>query len=108
MVVPHLQDLRLQEVRLTRKRELTVSMGPYETYKFGAEVSATHHDIGYSDETLLSQVEANRRDLPNALDPHDQLHKFVDEQLDKALVQEVEDAADLTADKKSFLLRALK
>lgn len=87
-------------MRLTRSRKLIVSMGPYEQYHFGAEVSATHHDLGFTDEEMTRH--SNLHGLT------EELQKLVDEQLDKALVQELEDAADLTADKKSFLLRALK
>lgn len=93
-------------MRITRKRELTVSMGPYETYKFGAEVSVTHHDLGITDEALAADVAANRG--KDATPRHDLLQKLASDELDKALIQEIEDAADLTADKKSFLLRALK
>ena len=90
-----------QLVQLTRSRELTVRMGDYESYKFSATVVATHHDLGYTDEEWVDMKEVPRNHAEKAL------QYLVAEQLDVALEQDIEDAAELTGDRKSFIRRAI-
>ena len=85
-------------MEITRSRELTVRMAEYENYKFSARIVATHHDLGITDEEL-----ASGRHTSTAAQS---LQDFVAEQLDKALEQDIQDAVDMTTDRKSFLRRA--
>lgn len=84
-------------MHITRKKELTVRMGDYETFKFSAEVGVTHRDLGVSDEDLvdadLSAIFAKAQTA-------------ITEQLDAALADDINDAVDLTTERKSFLVKA--
>lgn len=86
-------------MRLERHRRLVVRMGEYESYEFTATVSLSHHDLGVSDEQLFS-LDAEHRDRL-FLD----LQTQVAAELDAAIEQDMDDAADLS-DRKSFIRRA--
>ena len=82
-------------MNITRSRRLTVNMGDYENYQFGAEVTVSHNDLGLDDEA--ARVAAGQ------LAPR--LKELADAVLDDLLEQDIEDAAELTNNRKTFLLK---
>lgn len=82
---------------ISRRRDLKVSMGNYESYAFGASVTLSHTDLGYSDEEVQQYLEA----VPV------ELTEMCERLLTDLLKQEVRDAQDLTEEKRSFILAAL-
>jgi len=85
---------------IRRSRRYTVKMADFETYSFGADVEMSHHDMGLSDDdvTKLSDedYEATKKDLT----------EHVLGELNNQLHDEIYDAAELTTNQKSFLLKA--
>lgn len=87
-------------MHITRSKELTVRMGDYESFKFKAEVSASHHDLGYSDDDL-AHLSTSERDEKRA-----QLVDLVAQVLDAELEADINDAVELGQDRNSFIQRA--
>jgi len=85
---------------IRRSRRYTVSMGNYESYSFGADVEMSHHDIGLSDEALEKQNDEEFNDTANRLTAE------ILNELNNQLHDEIEDAAELTSNQKSYLLKA--
>lgn len=75
-------------------------MAPYETYSFGADVEMSHHDLGVGDDELTGLDEAGHKELVESLTA------AVLNELGSQLHDEITDAAELTQNQKSFLLRA--
>lgn len=84
-------------MHITRRKELTVRMGEYESFKFSAEVGVTHRDFGISDDEAHRSQEAAQS-----------MRDFVSEQLDLSLQADIDDAVELTQDRNSFLAAALR
>ena len=87
-------------MNIRRHRRYTVQMAPYETYSFGADVEMSHHDLGVPDAELAGLDEAGHRELVESLTA------AVLNELGGQLHDEIADAAELTQNQKSFLLRA--
>lgn len=85
-------------MHITRRKELTVRMGDYETFKFSAEVGLTHRDLGFMDDIPVTPE--------NLADAFAAAQKMLTEQIDKALNDDINDAIELSTDPKSFLVRA--
>jgi len=83
-------------VIISRRKRLAVRMGEFETFEFEAFVSATHQDLGYTDEDLA------HRDEPDA-NITEELVRHVEETLDGLLESDLADAAALTNERKSFI-----
>lgn len=88
-------------MQLTRERRFTIQMQQFETYQFGATVTMDHHDIGYSDENL---AECDMDELGTV---RAELTEAVLKELDEQLLQEVKDSAEITKNRKSYILRFL-
>jgi hypothetical protein len=75
-------------------------MADYETYSFGADVEMSNNDIGVSDDDL--------RDMGDDefATTKDTLTKFVLQELNDQLHDEIMDATTLTDNKKSYLIKA--
>lgn len=76
-------------------------MQQYETYTFGAVVTLDHHDIGYSDDDLLELDQEALQEV------RAELTDAVLEELEKQLIEEIEDSASITANRKSYIKRFL-
>lgn len=86
----------------SRSRDLTVRMGEFETFKFGGFVSLSHHDYGLSDEELAALSDQARTELSQ------RIRNDVVEMLAAELIDDIKDAAELTEDRKSFILRSFR
>jgi len=71
-----------------------------ESYRFGADVEMSHHDLGVSDAALAKATMEQRKSLQAKLTA-----KILTE-LQEQLEQEIEDACELTKNQKSFLRKA--
>lgn len=80
---------------ITRHRFLRVRMGDYESFEFSATVRLSHTDLGYPADHVFSPEEAS---TANAA-----LRGFANAALDELLQDDIEDAAALTGDRKSFI-----
>ncbi len=88
-------------MKIERERRFTVRMGEYETYVFGAKVEVDHRDLGIGHDALAEL------DADDHSEMIEQLFVLCEQTLVEALVADVEEAATLTEDKRSFILRAL-
>ena len=70
-------------------------------YSFGADIELSHHDLGHSDTDVISMSPKQRAALAEALT------EAVLVALDEQLIGEVQEAAELTDHKRSFILRAI-
>ena len=86
---------------IRRHRRFTIKMGEYEMYAFGADVELSHHDLGHSDTDVVKMSSAQRKALGEALT------EAVLVALDEQLIEEVQESAELTEHKRSFILRAI-
>lgn len=87
-------------MNINRTRQFRVDMGDYESYQFGASVTLGHGDLGYTDEDLVEMSDDERKELQK------ELTRKILKVLDEQLIQEIKDSAELTENKKSFLLRS--
>ena len=87
-------------MEITRSKELTVRMGDYESFKFKAEVRASHHDLGYSDQDFAG-LPGDQRAAANG-----ELTDLIAKTLDNELQTDIDDALELGRDPGSFLQRA--
>lgn len=85
---------------IRRHRRYTVTMAPYETYSFGADVEMSHHDLGVTDAALKTMDDDGHKELVA------NLTNAVLNELGEQLSAEISDAIQLTENQKSFLLRA--
>lgn len=87
-------------MHVRRSRRYTVKMADYETYSFGADVEMSHHDIGLGDDDMRTlsdeEFEVTKKNLT----------ENVLTELNNQLHDEIHDAAELTTNQKSFLLKA--
>lgn len=84
-------------MHITRSKELTVRMGDYESFKFKAEVSASHFDLGFTNDDLTDE---NQADITS------RLSDLVNAQLDNELQTDITDALEMGQDRNSFVQRA--
>ena len=82
---------------LRRHRRFTVRMAEYESYSFGADVELSHTDLGITDEQVLEMTSAQRTKL------REQLTEAVLAELDEQLLGEVQESAELTEHRRSFI-----
>lgn len=82
-------------MRISRTRHFKISMGNYESYDFGCTVTIDHSDLGYTDE--------DARDIDFYVLTSELSDKCM-EVLNEQLAEEIKEAAQLTANEKSFLL----
>lgn len=87
---------------IRRARRFTVKMGDYEVYSFGAEVEMANYDLGIPDEEVVQMTPAQRKRL------RQKITDAVLAELDEQLIGEVQEAAELTEHKRSFILRAIR
>jgi len=71
-------------------------------YSFAAEVELSNYDLGITEEEVVQMTPAERKRL------RQKLTDAVLSELDEQLIGEVQEAAELTEHKRSFILRALK
>jgi hypothetical protein len=88
-------------VIIRRFRRFGIKMAEYETYSFGADVEMSHEDLGISTE----EVNTMSREEHKAL--RLRLTEAVLVELDEQLIDEVREASELTAHKRSFILRTI-
>jgi hypothetical protein len=81
-----------------RERTLTVNLGNYESYKFGASVEMSHHDMGKTDD----EVRALSDDEFSTLES--ELSAAVTASLNNLIAEDIADARNLTTDKKSIVM----
>lgn len=74
-------------------------MGEYESFRFGAEISADHHDLGISDQELIDMSEED------ASQSVDDLFLLVDTALTDVLAADVKEAS-LTAKNERAILQS--
>ena len=89
---------------IRRARHFTVKMGgpsDYEMYKFGAEVELSHEDLGIPTSEVLEMSPSGLAAL------RERLTEAVLAELDEQLIGEVQEAAELTEHRRSFLLRTI-
>lgn len=89
-------------MRVRKHRELKVNMGEYESFDFGADVTMSNHDFGYTDDTWAALTEDERNDIAEVM------LKELDIMLSDLMVQEVKDATYLTNYQRSFILNGLQ
>jgi len=88
-------------VIIRRHRRFSIKMADYETYSFGADVEMSHHDLGISDDAVMKMTPAEHKALRL------KLTDAVLDELDEQLLEEVREASELTAHKRSFLRRII-
>lgn len=86
-------------MRISRTRSLRIDMGHYERLEFGASYTVDHNDLGYTDEDAAAMA---NEDGGRAL--FEELMEECERGLTQLLRQDVNDAAALTDEKKSFIL----
>ena len=90
---------------ISRHRSFKVSMGNYENYTFGASVTLSHQDMGYDDDMLAEYIGSGPIPADAALtELAAALTARCESILGDLLVAEIRDAADLTEEKRSFIL----
>lgn len=85
-------------MHITRRKTLRIRMGDYESFEFSAEVGVTHRDFGIADNAVMTDA-----DLAEVFG---RAQTAINEQLDAALADDINDAVELTTDRKSFLAQA--
>lgn len=86
---------------IRRHRRFTIKMGDFEMYAFGADIELSNYDLGIPDEDVLKMTPKQRAAL------RAKLTDAVLEALDEQLIEEVQEAAELTDHHRSFILRAI-
>jgi len=86
---------------IRRSRRFSIQMQQYENYSFGAEVEMGNKDLGISDEAVLVMTPVELSAL------RARITEAVLEELDEQLIGEIEEVADLTDNRRSFLLKAI-
>lgn len=86
---------------IRRHRRFGIKMADYETYSFGADVEMSHEDLGHSDNDVIMMTPKEHAALRK------RLTEAVLEELDEQLIDEVREASELTAHKRSFILKAI-
>lgn len=86
---------------IRRHRRFTIKMAEYEMYAFGADVEMSHEDLGHSDNDVIMMTPEQHTDLRK------RLTEAVLDELDEQLIDEVREASELTAYKRSFILKAI-
>lgn len=89
-------------MKITRERRLTVNLGNYESYAFGAHVEMSHHDLGFSDDDV------RQMDGDAYATMEGSLVESVTATLNSLLLEDITDAQSLTAEKKSVVLAGFK
>lgn len=84
-------------MRIERHRRMTVNLGQFESYVFGASVAVEHGDLGYTD--------AQAHAMPAELLAQEITHVCL-QILTEQLADEIEDAAGMTREQKSVLHRS--
>lgn len=85
---------------IRRSRRYTVKMADYESYSFGADVEMSNWDIGVGDDEIVKMDDDEFQSTKT------NLTQIVLEELNNQLHDEIQDAATLTDNKKSYLLKA--
>lgn len=87
-------------MRITRQRDLKVNLGSYESLGFGSSVTLGHGDVGYTDDEARALCETEEGTKQLALEISDAVLAILNDQL----VDEIEDARELTTEDKSFIV----
>lgn len=86
---------------IRRARRFSIKMQEYENYSFGAEVEMSHKDLGITDDEVIGMTPVELSAL------RARITEAVLEELDEQLIGEVQEVAELTDNRRSFLLKAI-
>lgn len=86
---------------IRRHRRFTIKMAEYEMYSFGADVEMSHEDLGITTAEVVVMTPVELTAL------RARLTEAVLGELDEQLIGEVQEVAELTEHKRSFLLKAI-
>lgn len=89
---------------IRRARHFTVKMGgvgEYEMYRFGADVEMSHEDLGIATSEVVKMTTVELAAL------RERITEAVLAELDEQLIGELQETAELTENKKSFILKAI-
>ena len=86
---------------IRRHRRFTVKMGDYEMYSFGADIEMGHEDLGITNDRVSTMTSSEHAAMVK------RLTEAVLGALEEQLIGEVQEAAELTEHKRSFILRAI-
>lgn len=81
-------------MKIGRRRGFKVNMGHYESYEFGVWVDVSHEELGFSHK----QVVENRDEVAQ------EMSAWIEQEMNRQLVEEVREAAELTDEDKSVVL----
>ena len=73
-------------MHIEKTRKFTVQPRQYESVQFGATVSASHHDLGLTDEDLQGRLADENAEV------HNDLQRLVDERLDSLIEEDMREA----------------
>lgn len=87
-------------MRITRQRDLKINLGNFESMSFGCSVTMGHGDIGYTDAEALALCQDDGGTAVLA----GEIAEAVLEVLNCQLIEEINDARELTTEDKSVII----
>lgn len=91
-------------MNFSNSRRLKVNLGNYESYEFSAQATATHGDVGFTDEEIVEGVKKNPKFLQEDVIPL--MRELVEETIDMLLIDDIKTSQGITEETRSVVLRA--
>jgi hypothetical protein len=91
-------------MNFSNSRRLKVNLGNYESYEFSAQATASHGDVGFTDDEIVEGVKKDPDFIRKKVRPL--MRELVDETIDMLLIDDIKTSQGITEEVRSVVLRA--